>query len=283
MTKPLLALVTVLLVLGLLYVAFDRTAIAPDRTEIGTPARLPTAPGPIDESKLVDLTYGFDDTTVYWPTAKPFAWEKESWGPSAGGYWYSAARYAASEHGGTHLDAPIHFAEGKLTADRIPLSRLVAPAVVLDVTTAAARAADYLLTPGDIAAWEQANGAIPEGAIVLVKSGWGRFWPDRKAFLGTDVAGDTANLHFPGISREAAEFLASQRRIAGVGIDTASIDHGPSRDYLAHRVLNAANVYALENVANLERLPVTGSTLIALPMKITGGSGGPVRIIAILP
>jgi kynurenine formamidase len=283
MAKPIVALVTLLLaVVGLLYVALDRTAIAPDRTDVAIPAGPTPAPGPIDESKLVDLTYGFDANTIYWPTAKPFAWEKESWGPSSAGYWYSAARYGASEHGGTHLDAPIHFAEGRLTADQIPLSRLVAPAVVIDVTTAAARTADYQLTAGDIRSWEQANGVIPERAIVLVRSGWGRFWPDRKAFLGTDAAGDTANLHFPGIAREAAEFLM-ERRVAAVGIDTASIDHGPSRDFIAHRVLNAANIYALENVANLETLPATGATLIALPMKITGGSGGPVRIIAILP
>jgi kynurenine formamidase len=237
----------------------------------------------IDGSKIVDLTYSFDEKTVYWPTAKPFQWEKESWGRSAGGPWYAAARYAASEHGGTHLDAPIHFGEGKLAADEIPISRLVATAVVIDISEAAAKGADYRLTVDDITSWEKANGQLPDNSIALVRSGWGKFWPDRKRYLGADTPGDTANLHFPGVSREAAEFLAKRRKVNGVGIDTASIDHGPSKDFIAHQILNGANIYALENVANLDRLPAKGATLIALPMKIKGGTGGPARIIAILP
>jgi kynurenine formamidase len=236
----------------------------------------------IDESKLVDLTYAFDERTVYWPTAKPFEWEKEAWGPSAGGFWYSAARYSASEHGGTHLDAPIHFAEGKRTADAIPVGDLIGPAVVIDISAAAASNADALLTPADIHGWEREHGRLPADAILLVRSGWGRHWGDRKAYLGTDKPGDTANLHFPGIASDAAELLV-QRGVDAVGIDTASIDHGPSKDFMTHRILNAADIYGLENVANLDRLPATGATVIALPMKIGGGSGGPVRIVAILP
>jgi kynurenine formamidase len=283
MPKLILAMVAALLVSGLALFAVNRTSHTPDKGATDLPGRTIIGHGRIDDSKIVDLTYSFDDKTVYWPTAKPFQWEKESWGKSAGGYWYTAARYAASEHGGTHLDAPIHFGEGRLAADEIPLSRLVAPAIVIDVSAAAAKDADYRMTVGDIVSWEKANGQIPDHSIVLVRSGWGRFWPDRKKFLGTDTPGDTANLHFPGISREAAEFLATQRKIAGVGIDTASIDHGPSNDFIAHQVLNGANIYALENVAHLDRLPATGAMLIALPMKITGGTGGPARIIAILP
>lgn len=236
----------------------------------------------IDESKLVDLTYAFDDRTIYWPTAKPFTWEKESWGLNAEGKWYTAARYSASEHGGTHLDAPIHFAEGRQTADQIPLDKLVGPAVVIDVASHVANARDYQLSTGDVLGWERDHGRIPARSIVLVRTGWGRHWGDRKAYLGTDVAGDTANLHFPGISKDAAELLAS-RSVDAVGLDTPSLDHGPSKSFDAHRVLAAANIFGLENVANLERLPATGATLIALPMKIAGGTGGPTRIIAILP
>ncbi len=118
---------------------------------------------------------------------------------------------------------------------------------------------------------------------MLVRTGWGRFWPDRKNYLGSDVPKDTANLHFPGLSREAAEFLARERKVDGVGIDTASIDPGQSRDFIAHQILNGADIYGLENVANLDKLPATGATLIALPMKIQRGTGGPVRIVAILP
>lgn len=237
----------------------------------------------IDEAKVVDLTYSFDDKTIYWPTAKPFTWEKEAWGVSTSGYWYTAARYAASEHGGTHLDAPIHFGEGKQAADEIPVSKLISPAVVINITEACNKDADYRLTVEDITAWESANGRIPDDSIVLVHTGWGKFWGDKKQYLGTDVAGDTANLHFPGISQAAAKLLAEQRKIDAIGIDTASIDHGPSKDFIAHQILYGANIYGLENVANLEKLPAKGATLIALPMKIKGGTGGPARIIALLP
>jgi len=202
---------------------------------------------------------------------------------SAGGYWYTAGRYGASEHGGTHLDSPIHFGEGKETIDRIPVTKLIGAAAVVDISSACAGNPDYLLTEADITEWERAHGRIPDGAIVLVRTGWGKYWPDRKRYLGSDTAGDTANLHFPGISREAAELLAKGRRIDGVGIDTASIDYGQSRDFIAHQTLNGEDIYGLENIANLDRLPLTGATLIALPMKIKGGTGGPVRIIAILP
>ena len=245
---------------------------------------LQIAPPPaLDEAKVVDLTYAFDDKTIYWPTAKPFTWEKESWGVSTGGYWYTAARYAASEHGGTHLDAPIHFGEGKQAADEIPLAKLISPAVVINISEACAKNADYLLTVEDITAWESQNGRIPDDSIVLVQTGWGKFWGDKKQYLGTDVAGDVANLHFPGISQAAAKLLTEQRKIDAVGIDTASIDHGPTKDFIAHQILNGANIYALENVANLEKLPAKGATVIALPMKIKGGTGGPARIIALLP
>ncbi len=236
----------------------------------------------IDESKLVDLTYDFDSSTIYWPTEQPFRWEKESWGRTASGYWYAAARYAASEHGGTHIDSPIHFAEGKATVDELPVTRLVGPAVVIDISAACAQNADYRLSPEDVAAWEKRHGRIPAATIVLVRTGWGKFWSDRKKYLGDDTPGEEDNLHFPGIAREAAELLVA-RHIHGVGIDTASMDSGTSKQAFAHRVFCAANSYGLENVANLEKLPATGATLIALAMKIKGGSGGPVRIIAILP
>ncbi len=236
-----------------------------------------------DPSKLLDLTYSYDEETIYWPTARPFRWEKESWGPSPGGYWYSAARYSASEHGGTHLDSPIHFAENGETADEIPLSRLIGPAVVVDITVMANTNPDYRLTIEDLTSWEQNHGRFPRGAILLVKTGWGRHWPDRKRYLGTDKPGDVAGLRFPGISREAAEWIANRQSFSGVGIDTASIDYGRSTDFIAHRILNGAKIYALENVARLERVPPTGATIFALPMKIRGGSGGPARIIAITP
>ena len=139
------------------------------------------------------------------------------------------------------------------------------------------------MTIADIEAWEQSYGKIPDGAIVLMRAGWGRFWPDRAAYLGSNTPSDAATLHFPGFSTEAATYLATERRIDGIGIDTASMDHGPSRDFIVHQIVNGANVYGLENLANLELLPPKGATVILLPMKIKGGSGGPVRVIALLP
>ncbi len=283
MHKLILAIIAALLVGGVILFAVNRTSHAPEKGVGDKPARAIVEPSRIDEAKVVDLTWDFDHKTIYWPTAKAFQWEKESWGKSAGGYWYTAARYSASEHGGTHLDSPVHFGEGKMATDEIPLSRLIGQTVVIDIRPACGKNADYRLTVDDIAAWEKDHGEIPGNAIALVHTGWGKFWPDRKKYLGTDAPGDTANLHFPGVSREAAEFLAKQRKIDGIGIDTASIDHGPSKDFIAHQILNGANIYALENVANLDRLPAKGATLIALPMKIKGGTGGPARIIAILP
>lgn len=234
-------------------------------------------------SKVIDLTYNFDASTIYWPTAKSFDWQKESWGISPGGYWYAAARYAASEHGGTHIDSPIHFGKDKATTDEIPLSRLIGPAAVIDISAACAQDSDYRLNVADITSWEKRYGPIPDGAIVLVHTGWGKLWPDKKRYLGSDAPGDTAHLHFPGISREAAEFLVTKRKINGVGIDTASMDYGPSKDFIAHQIINGANIYGLENLANLGQVPRSGATVIALPMKIKGGTGAPTRIIAILP
>jgi kynurenine formamidase len=236
----------------------------------------------IDTSKLIDLTYDYDEKTIYWPTAKPFEFQRESWGMSPGGYWYSAGRYTASEHGGTHLDSPIHFGKGQATTEQIPLSKLIAPVIVVDVTQACAANRDYRLSAADLKKWEQANGAIPAGCIAMTRTGWGRYWPDKKRYLGTDHPGDTANLRFPGIARDAALLLV-ERRVAGVAIDTASMDYGQSKDFTAHQALNGAGIYGLENIANLEKVPLKGATVIALPMKIKGGSGGPVRIVALLP
>jgi kynurenine formamidase len=236
----------------------------------------------IDGSRLVDLTYAFNQDTVYWPNAEGFRHRKDGWNVTPAGYWYAAGEFSSAEHGGTHVDSPIHFAQGKLTVDKIPVGRLVGPAVLIDVSAAASRNRDYRATGADVLAWEKAHGKIPSDAIVLFRTGWGRYWPDRKRYLGSDVPGDVDHLHFPGISKEAAELLV-RRGVAGVGVDTASIDHGPSKDFIVHQILNQADIYGLENVANLERLPAKGATVIALPMKIENGSGAPARVIAVLP
>ena len=232
---------------------------------------------------IVDMSYPFDDQTIYWPTAQPFRLTRDFKGRTAGGYFYASNSLCASEHGGTHLDAPYHFSEAGLTTDQIPPERLIARAVVIDVRAACAADPDHAATVDEIKAFEKAHGPIPAGAIAILFTGWGARWPDKRRYLGDDTPGDASRLHFPGYSAEAAAYLAGGRKVAGVGVDTASIDPGNSKDFKAHQVLGAANVYNLENLAAVDRLPPTGTTLIALPMKIAGGTGGPVRVFAVLP
>lgn len=233
----------------------------------------------------VDLSHAYDENTLYWPTAAGFSKTTDFEGHTDGGWYYTAYSISTAEHGGTHLDAPIHFHEGGQTSDQLPLERLLAPAVVIDVTQQAAADADYLISVGDIKAWESTNGLLPDGAIVLFRTGFATRWPDAASYLGTAERGAIAvpKLHFPGLSAEAAKFLAEQRKPAAVGLDTASIDHGQSADFMAHRILFAKNIPAFENVGDMSALPATGSFVIALPMKIAGGSGGPLRIVAFVP
>jgi kynurenine formamidase len=160
--------------------------------------------------------------------------------------------------------------------------QLIAPAAVIDVAKKAQADADYRLTAEDVRAWEKAHGAIAPGTIVLLRTGWGKRWPDKKRYLGDDTPGDASHLHFPSYGREAAQLLVRGRRVGALGVDTASIDHGPSKDFVVHRVAMDAQVPGLENLANLEELPESGAWIIALPMKIAGGSGGPLRAVAVI-
>lgn len=237
----------------------------------------------IDPSRLVDLSYSFGPDTIYWPTAQPFKLQRVAWGRTPGGYFYYANNISMAEHGGTHMDAPLHFAEGKITADQVPLSSCIGPACVIDITEQASHDPDYRMTLDDVRRWETRHGRLPRGAIVILYSGWGTFWPDKQKYLGTDAPGDVTNLHFPGFSKEVAEFLVNQREISAVAIDTPSIDNGQSKDFIVHQIINGANKPGFENVANVDKLPATGATFIALPLKIENGSGGPARIIAVLP
>lgn len=233
----------------------------------------------------VDLSHAFDETTVYWPTADPFALSVVSYGPTEAGFWYAANAFCAAEHGGTHLDAPIHFAEGKRTAAEIPLEDLMGPAVVVDVSERAQAERDYLIGVIDFDAWEGEHGPIPEGSIVLLRTGWSARWPDRAAYLGTAARGPEAvpDVRFPGLDPDAARWLVEERDARAVGIDTASIDRGSSTDFRAHQVLAAADVPIFENLAQLDLVPARGAWVIALPMKIERGTGGPLRAIAFVP
>jgi kynurenine formamidase len=231
------------------------------------------------------LSHTYDQSTVFWPTADPFRLEKVADGVTPGGYYYAANNFFTSEHGGTHIDAPVHFAKGAQSVDQIPLERLFGNAVVIDVVEQSGQNVDYLVTIDDFMRAERDQGAIPQEAIVLIRTGFSRRWPDAAKYLGTAERGTAAvaKLHFPGLHPDAARWIVENRRIKAIGIDTASIDYGQSMTYDSHRTLFAAGIPAFENLNALDRLPLRGASIVALPMKIGGGSGGPLRAVAIVP
>lgn len=237
------------------------------------------------DGEWIDLSHDFSDETIYWVTAEPFKRTTVAEGRTEQGYYYSAFNFSGAEHGGTHIDSPIHFAEGKKTVDKIELNNLVGEAVKIDVSAKAAADRDYEITVDDITAWEAANGKIPEWSIILFQTGFAARWPDKTAYLGTDQRGPEAvkDLHFPGLHPDTAKWLVENRKFKAVGIDTASIDRGQSTAFGSHVALMTNDIPAFENVANLDKLPAKGFYVAALPMKIKGGSGAPLRIAAFVP
>lgn len=232
---------------------------------------------------LVDLSHTYDAQTLYWPTSpSAFDHEELSYGETEGGYFYSAYSVATPEHGGTHIDAPIHFGAGKETVDQIALERLFLPVFVIDIRDNAANDPDYRLTLGDVEAFEAEHGAIAQGSAVLALTGWDQYWPDAKTYLGDDTPNAASNLHFPSFGEEAVRFLIEERDVQLIGLDTASIDYGQSKDFMVHRITAEKNIPGLENLKGLENLPPTGAYIMALPMKIGGGSGAPVRVVGMV-
>lgn len=192
---------------------------------------------------------------------------------------YFSRSVTLPEHFATHMDAPAHFAAGRWTVDQIPPERLIGPLVVLNVAPKIQAKADYQITEDDVTLWEQANGKIPAGAIVLANTGWARRAASMKDYRNADAAGA---MHFPGYTLEAVKLLVEGRGIVGLGIDTLSVDYGPSQSYPVHKYTAARSVYHLENAADLSRVPEAGAILVAAPAKLAGGSGGPVRILALV-
>ena len=238
------------------------------------------------EQNLLDMTYPFNEHTIYWPNASPFQLQKGDWGITEEGYWYASNEYCAAEHGGTHADAPIHFAKNGRTIDQIPLREWIGPAVKIDVTEQSTQDRDYLLTVEDIKNWEQKHGTIPEHAWVIMYTGVDtKYYPDKEKVLGTEKTGEEAipELHFPGFSPESVQFLTNERDITGIAIDTPSIDYGQSKEFKVHQILFAADKIALENIAKLDQLPESGATLYVIPMLIEDGTGSPARVFAVLP
>ncbi len=237
------------------------------------------------KGKIIDLTYDFSDETIYWVTAKEFELEVVTKGQTEKGFYYSANNLTAAEHGGTHIDAPVHFVENRQSVDQIPLEKLIGNAIKIDISAKIENNPDYQISIEDITNWEEKQKTqIPNGSIVLLETGFGKFYPDKIKYLGTDQRGSEAiqELHFPGLSPEAATWLVINRKIKAIGLDTPSIDYGQSVNFNSHIILLTENIPVFENLANLDKLPVTGFDIIALPMKIKEGSGAPLRIIAIL-
>ena len=234
----------------------------------------------------IDLTYPFDSKTIYWPTdTQGFKLDTVAFGHTENDYFYSAFSFCSAEHGGTHLDAPIHFAEGRKTVDALAPEQLIGKAVVVDVSDRALKDADYLVSKQDLMNWEAEHGTLPDASILLLRTGYGQFWGDRQRYLGTSLTGPEAipSLHFPGLDPAAADWLTKSRNIKAVGLDTPSIDYGQSSLFETHRILFAGNIPAFENLANLEKIPVSGAWIFALPMSIAGGSGAPLRAVAWVP
>ncbi len=236
-----------------------------------------------EENTWIDLTYPFSEKTLYWPNnPRGFTIDTLFEGHNDQGFYYSSYSFFAPEHGGTHLDAPVHFAEGKRSVDQLLLDQLIGDAVVIDVSFWVGTNRDYQIKVADVTDWEETHGRLPDDIIILFRTGYGTYYPNPLTYFGTDQKGEAAIplLHFPGIHPDLATWLVENRKIKAVGVDVASIDCGQSTDFMSHRILLAENIPAFENVANLDQLPPKGIYLIALPMLIEGGSGGPVRIIA---
>jgi len=237
------------------------------------------------KGQWIDLTHEFSEDSIYWPTAETFKKTTVFSGHTDAGFYYSAFNFSAAEHGGTHIDAPIHFFENHNTVDQIPIDQLIGPGVVIRITEKVKKNRNYQFSVEDILAWEKKHGIIAENSILLIDTGSSKFWPNKKEYMGTEERGEEAvkKLKFPGIHPDAAKFIATKRKIKAVGLDTPSIDFGGSTLFETHQILFEKNIPGFENVANLDRLPTKGFTVIALPMKIKGGSGGPLRIVALVP
>jgi kynurenine formamidase len=232
---------------------------------------------PSGKTRVLDLSYAINDKLVPWPGDEKFFEAKVNATIEKNGYFTRS--FWMLEHYGTHLDAPAHFPPGKATVDQIPARQLMGPAVVLDVRAEGAKDADYQLPVAGVEEWEKRHGRIPEGAIVLLRTGWASRWPDAQRYRNQDAQG---KMHFPGFSAGAAKLLI-ERKVSGLGCDTLSIDYGASGDFAVHHLALGAGLYHLENLAELTEMPESGAFLIVAPIKLEGGSGGPVRVFGLLP
>lgn len=230
---------------------------------------------PVKVSHVVDLTQVLTPDFPNWPGYPSLEILNTH---NIGQHGFFANAWHVHEHSGTHVDAPLHFSGKGWSAAEIPEEALIAPAVIIDIRARARRDPDAQVRVEDIKAWERRHGRVPGGAAVLMWSGWEERASDEVAYRNMDSRGV---MHFPGFSREAAEFLVNERAARGIGVDTLSLDYGPSTDFAAHFAVLPANRWGIENLANLGRLPRKGATLFVGLPRVKGASGGPARILAV--
>jgi len=193
---------------------------------------------------------------------------------------YNLNWWHLSEHAGTHMDAPFHFSEHGATADALAVEQLVVPLAVVDIAYKAEQEPDYLLSRDDLGAWEMKNGRLPDNCCVALYSGWGELLStDEAKFSGRDING---TLHFPGFDPDAAEWMISERRVAGIAVDTLSLDNGPSKEFKTHKAWLPSGRWGLENVANLHEVPASGATLVVGAPKVKNATGGLTRVLALV-
>src|SRR4030088_350945 len=231
---------------------------------------------PGGKTHVLDLSYAINDKLVPWPGDEKYFEAKINATIEKNGYFTRS--FWMLEHYGTHLDAPAHFPPGKTTVDQIPAKQLFGPAVVIDVRAVSGKDADYQLGPARVEEWEKRHGRIPEGAIVLLRTGWSSRWPDAQKYRNQDAQG---RMHFPGFSVEAVKVLI-ERKVSGLGCDTLSADYGASTDFAVHHLALGAGLYQLENLSDLSEVPEAGAFLVVAPIKLEGGSGGAVRVFALV-
>ncbi len=247
---------------------------ADEPLDANPPPAVPGAKRTIAATNVLDLTHTLSPTFPIWPGNEPIKLTNK--GTFAKNGFYSN-RWDVGEHHGTHLDSPSHCSPG-ITAEKIDPASLVAPAAIIDIRERVKKDTDAAVNIDDLKAWEKAHGRLPKGCAVCLNSGWDANAGNAKAFLGTDAGG---KLHFPGFSKPAAEFLATERDVAGLLVDTLSIDTGAATDFAVHKVWLGAGKWAVECVANLGKVPPSGATVFVGAPKVQAASGGPTRVLAL--
>ena len=242
---------------------------------VNPPAGVPGAKRLIAADNVLDLTHTLSPAFPIWPNNEPIKLTNKSTFAKNGFY---SNRWDIGEHHGTHLDAPAHCSASGATVEKVDPASLVAPAVVLDIRERVKTDTDAAVSVDDLAAWEKAHGRMPKGCAVCLNSGWDAHAGDAPKFLGTDAANA---LHFPGFSKAAAEFLLNERQVAGLLVDTLSIDTGAATDFPVHKLWLGAGRWAVECVANLGKVPPSGASVFVGVPKVRGASGGPARVLAL--